>query len=43
MTLMLLYFNEKQAHLMKRDRCLSCKKGDHITYNCPRNKKIVAI
>ena len=37
------YSQKEQAHLMKEDRCLSCKKRGHTTYDCSKKWKIAAI
>ena len=34
---------EKQARLMKKSRCFSCKKKGHIANNCSKKGKIAVI
>ena len=34
---------EKQARLMKKGKCFSCKKKGHTAYDCPKKRKIAGI
>ena len=43
MTLTPQYLDEKQAHLMRKGRCFSCKEKGHTVYDCLRKGKIAAI
>lgn len=37
------HLDEKQARLIKKKKCFSCKEREHTVYNSSRKKKIIAI